>query len=551
MKFSRKARRITRPGVAFQPNLIEGTDLIAKLARGTLGPLARSVMVEATTRSSTPEVLDDAGTLARRVVQIGDPVADTGAMLMRHALWRMRELHGDGAATTAVIAQTLIREAARACAAGAHPSLLREALTTVLAAALEALSAAARPVSGGAQGNATLAAVARAMSADTELRDAIVQAVDIVGADGAIKIVPNQPCSIMMEFIEGAMWDIGLQAPGFSKTLGKSLTRLEDAAVVVMRGALNSAEAAISGLKRLADARITRVLIVSDKLGDDAQKVMLQIHHRGVMELMPVRAPFTGAEALQAVQDIAVLTGATELAVGEDVADAAFARLDPGFAGSARRVWADEGRFGIVAGARQPEVLRAHIAVLRRRIAQEVDSTNLDKLRARLGRLYGGMALIRVGAPTVKAGEARRDEAARMAKALQAALTQGVLAGGGAALVHIADAVEALPVHVPHDALTWRWASSMLAAALRAPLYAIAANAGHDPTHARAQLVNAAQHEVFDVRSGVRADMHAAGVIDALEMLRSALRIAVSTAVMTFTTDAVILRKNPPTGAQP
>lgn len=539
-----------------QPDLQPGFDAVAKLARGTLGPLARTVVVENNSRAGTPEVLDDAGQLARRLVQLADPIDDAGAMLLRHALWRMRELRGDGAATTAVIAQKLTSEAHRAIAAGAHPSLLRDALNAEVAIGLEHLRNMGSPIGGGTAGRETLRAVAAAMCGDVELRDALTTAVDIVGADGLIKIVPNDARGVINEFIEGAMWEAGWHSAAYANAPGAKRARLEDAAVIVMAGALTSVEAALNGLKRLVEAGHTRILIVSDKFGDEVEQLFVQARHRTVAEIVAVRTPFMDAEAMQAREDIALLTGATVLNAGfTSSADIAFAAIDPGHLGSARRIWATDERFGIIAGGRDPGALRTAIALVKRQLAAESDTDKLERLRARLGRLYGGMALIRVGAISASHGTARRDQANRVARALQGALSQGVVAGGGAALARVAAQLSATDDRrqtvAGRPSIEQRWARTMLIAALRAPFNAILDNAGIDPTAPLAETSRAAADRVFDVRTGASANMHDAAAVDTLETLCDALRIAVSAAIMSFTTDALVLHKTPATSSNP
>lgn len=547
MSTNNRLRSDPRPGVIFHPGLLAGIDTIANMVRGTLGPLARTVAVSGNFRTDTPEILDDAGIVARRVIQIGDPVADAGAMMMRHALWRVRELHGDGAATTAMIAQTMAHGAVRAVSAGVHPTLMREALTKSGKLAITALRACSEHIRGGSAGRETLRAVAQAMCQDAELCDALTMAVDLVGADGGITIVANEPRTIFSEFIEGSMWETGVLAPGFSHEPGKNMVRLDDAAVVVLAGTLNSAEAVLDGLRGLIDSGRPRVLLVVQGLSDEARQVMLQIQHRGMANLLPVKAPYLEGEAMVALEDICVLTGATQLNTGDTSADDAFARMAPAQAGSARRVWADDKRFGIVAGARNPHLMRERIALLKRQLDTETHTDMLEKLRGRLGRLYGGLAMIRVGAATMKAGSVRRDQAERMARALQSVLSSGVVAGGGAALARVAATLEqSAPV-----ALEARWARDIMAGALRAPLRVIAENAGYDPTLSMHSMTHAAADAVFDVRTGMNAGMRAAGVIDSVETLCSAIRVATSTVAMAVTTDALVLRKAPPTSAFP
>ncbi len=542
---SAKKNTIARPAVCFHPDLLSGIDIIANLARGTLGPLAHTVAVEANSRTSTPEILDDAGTLARRVVQIGDPVADAGAMMMRHALWRMRELHGDGAATTSAVIHAMAHEGFRAVAAGAHPALLRGEVERATHAAIDAVRTHVIRIPGGKVGREMLRAVARAICPDAELREALTLAVEIVGEDGGISVVPNEARAILSEFVEGAMWNFGVHAPGFSKEPGKTMVRLSDASVVVLQGALNSAEAVLEGLKRLHDAGLSRIMIVTDKVGEQAQQMLLQAQHHSVAALLPVKAPFHDGEAMLALEDIAVLTGATVLHTGDIEADSAFARIDAAQVGFARRVWADDKRFGIIGGNRDPRALRSVIARVRRQRAEATNTDDIAKHRDRLGRLHGGLALMRVGAATATAGVARRDQANRLAQTLQTALRSGVVAGGGATLARVALTVTG------GESLEGIWAKRIVTAGLRAPLSVIAANAGFESTLALDAVEHAERNIAFDVRSGQLAEIQTAGIIDPVETLCSALAIAASTTVMAMTTDALVLRKTPPHSTQP
>jgi chaperonin GroEL len=537
-------RSNTRPAIVFQPRLVDGIDTLAALVRGTLGPLARAVAVENNSRGGTPEVLDDAGLLAQRVIQLADPVADAGAMLLRGALLRMRELHGDGAATTAVITHVLVREAVRALAAGAHPSPLRDAVQTLSGQALTLLRAEATPIGGGSAGRETLRAVAAAMCADSALRDALTEAVDVVGAEGEIKIVPNDGRAIDSEFVEGAVWDAGWQSAVYANEPGRKVGRIEDAAVIALSGGLTSPEAALDGLKTLVDAGCTRIFLVADACSDGVTQLFNQANQRGLATIVAARAPFVGAEGIEALEDIAALTGATVLSAGQAAADTAFARIDPAQLGAVRRAWVNDTRFGLIAGTRDAVVLRTRIAQLRRQIADEADAERLTRMRARLGRLIGGSALIRVGAVSAAYGNTRRDLAARTARALQGALVQGVVAGGGATLLRTAARLQ--PPGAARNAATLeqRWAHAMLTRALREPARVILDNAGVDPALILAALEQADADQVFDARRGAITAMRTAGVVDPLETLCDAVRIAVSTAVMAFTTDALVLRKS-------
>lgn len=546
----RKSQPPARPGVVFDHDSSAGISLLANAVRGTLGPTPRMVAVERMSRDHTPEIMDDAGTLARRLLQLPDPRDDAGALLLRQALWRQRETCGDGAATLAVIAEAMAHAALRARVAGAHPMLLRQGIEAAAAAAIAELRRRATPIPGGARGREMLRAVAASLCQDVDLRNALVEVVEVIGAEAGVLVQAYEGGGIVREFVEGSMFEGGWITPGFNAVPGKQLDRAEDVAVVVVHGKINHTQSIIQGLARIHAAGHKTVALVVDGLGDDGKQILTQIHHRGMIRILPLRITKAGPELMLAFQDLCVLTGAS-LLYGEDptLADAAFAQISPQHIGSARRVWADDKRFGVIAGARDAASIRAAIVQLRAKLAatSTTDTEELKALRLRLGRLNGGLGILRVGAFTQQAGEQRRDEANRLARALQTALACGVVAGGGAELARIGAALPP-PADMGFDAaLGYR----LVADALAAPLRTIAENAGRDPSPVQLAVRKASTSTVFDARSGELRDMLAASVIDSVDVLVSVVQLAASVAAMSVTTDALVLRRQPPTSANP
>jgi chaperonin GroEL len=494
--------------------------------------------------------MDDAGTLARRLLQLPDPRDDAGALLLRQALWRQRETCGDGAATLAVIAEAMAHAALRARVAGAHPMLLRQGIEAAAAAAIAELHRRATPIPGGARGREMLRAVAASLCQDVDLRNALVEVIEVIGAEAGVLVQAYEGGGIVREFVEGSMFEGGWITPGFNAVPGKQLDRAEDVAVVVVHGKINHTQSIIQGLARIHAAGHKTVALVVDGLGDDGKQILTQIHHRGMIRILPLRITKAGPELMLAFQDLCVLTGAS-LLYGEDptLADAAFAQISPQHIGSARRVWADDKRFGVIAGTRDAASIRAAIAQLRAKLAatSTTDTEELKALRLRLGRLNGGLGILRVGAFTQQAGEQRRDEANRLARALQTALACGVVAGGGAELARIGAALQP-PADMGFDAaLGYR----LVADALAAPLRTIAENAGRDPSPVQVAVRKASSSTVFDARSGELRDMLAASVVDSVDVLVSVVQLAASVAAMSVTTDALVLRRQPPTSANP
>jgi chaperonin GroEL len=552
MKQSKPTQATTRPAVIFQPALLDGINLIAETVKPTLGPLPRFVAIEANMRDRPPELLDDAGTIARRIVQVADPAADAGAMMLRHALWRMHEQCGDGSATMAVIAQALMQQAAKAVAAGAHPALLRRGIDQGIERAVQSLHAQAIRLPGGRQGRELLASLAKSLCHDDELRDVLVEIVDIAGADGAIQVVNNDGRRVDREYVEGAMWESPWLTGGFATDAAQKIGRIEDASVVLLDGKLDTAANALTGLKRLHDLGVSSIVVIAGDIADEAKAVFIQAKLSGMFKILPIKAPGFDAKRAVALQDIAALTGARVLF--ED--GAGFARLSQEDLGEVRRAWATAKQFGLIGGRRDPAALRASVASVRAKIEDTTDLSEINDLRQRLGRLCGGLAIVRVGAATSKMQDARKDEAIRLARAMQMAARRGMIAGGGAALFRAGKDVRAHVQADEHADADMVWGMRCVARALEAPLAVIAANAGFDSPDIVGQVRVAQRNGAgdghgFDARRGEVTDMRAAGILDSAETVERALRIAGSLAGMAITTDAVVLHRKPQMSTNP
>jgi chaperonin GroEL len=534
-----------RPAVVFQPNLLAGINLIADAVKPTLGPLPRFVGVEANMRDRAPELLDDAGTIGRRIVQIGDPVADVGAMMMRHALWRMREQCGDGSATTAVIAQALLQQAAKAVAAGAHPAQLRAGIERGIEQAASAINQQAIRLPGGKRGRDLLTALAKTLCHDDELSSVLVEIVDIAGADGSIQVVNNDGRRIDREYVEGAMWESPWLTTGFATDALQTIARIQDAAVVVLDGKLDTAANMVEGLRRLHALGHTRLAIIAGEITDEAKGIIIQARLSNMFQIVPIKAPGYDVKRAVAMQDIAALTGAQVLfGDGKGFADVAVSDV-----GAVRRAWATAKQFGLIGGQRDPAALRQSIAAVRTRIEETANLDDITELRARLGRLCGGIAIVRVGAVTSKVQEARKDEAIRLSRALQMAVRGGLVAGGGAALFTAANALKGGEGDIA-------WGMRCVARSLEAPLATIAENAGYDGREVVADVRSARRAAPqtpygFDVRRGEVANMIEAGILDSAEVTERAVRVAGSLAAMTITTDVVVHHRKPQVSTNP
>ena len=536
---------IVRPAVVFSPNLLAGINAIANLVKPTLGPRPRMVAMERTSRGRAPELLDDAATLARRIVQLPHATDDVGAMMLRHALWRMHELVGDGAATTAVLAQALVQHASKAAAAGANPMQLRHGIEAGINLACEALRAQAQPVSGSPRARKLLTALVRSTCSDEELAERLAEAVTYAGPDAYIEIMNHEPRRIDRDYVEGSLWEAPWHNANFSTDKARTITRMEDAAFVIVESKIESAEHALEGMKRLHEMGFRKVAIMVGEVSEDAMNFFNTAHHRGLMQLALIKSPGFDANRAMNLQDISALTGARML-MGDGQA---FAHVQAEDVGLVRRLWVNDKKAGLIGGNRDSLALRVNIKKVRADIESLKDLDRLTDLRKRLGRLTGSWVILRVGGVTNGHAEARQDEARRLVRALQTAVRGGVVAGGGAALLAcqpaLNRAIKTSKDEADPMAFDYQMGLASVQAALAAPLTTILQNAGHEASPWVWQIRKAGLPHGFDVKTETMVNMFDAGIVDSAEVLERALRNAGSMAVMAVTTEVVIHHKKP------
>ncbi len=541
---------VSRPSVVFNPNLLDGINVIADLVKPTLGPLPRLVAMERSmSRDRAPELLDDAATLARRIVQLPHPTQDVGAMMLRHALWRMHEVVGDGAATTAVLAQALMQHAVKAVAAGANAMMLRHGIEAGINAACSALKQQAQPVTGSPRARALLNSLVHSICPDDELAERLAEAVTFAGPDAYIEVLNHEPRRIDRDYVEGSLIETAWHNANFATDKGRTITRMDDVPFVIVETRIDSAEQVIAGLQRINELGHTKVAIMVDAISEEAMNCFNTVHHRGAMQIALIKSPGSDAIRPLNLQDIAALTGA-RLVMGDGAGFAAITAEDLGFV---RRLWVNDKKLGLIGGNRDSLTLRTQIAIVRKEIEGLHDLNRLPELRKRLGRLTSSWVMLRVGGTTSGQAEARQDQARRLVRALQMAVRSGVVAGGGAALVACQAGLKHEEAKKRRKELQTLGASELdyemgwqcVGKALAAPMTAILQNAGHDASPILVRVRAAGAPCGFDVTTKTIVNMFDAGVVDSVEVLERALRNAGSMAAMAITTDAVVHRRKP------
>lgn len=541
------SRKSYQPGLVFQPyaqeNIKRGLNTLVSAIRPTLGPTARTVAVTSLIENkNTPEVLDDGGIIARRVIELHRRDADVGAMLARALICRQNERLGDGSATTAVLLQAIYNGGLHYLAAGGNAMRLRYHLERALEKALAALDEQTYFVEGKRQ----LALVAESICHDAQLAKLLGEIFDIIGAYGQLDIRKDHGRSLRREYIEGMAWNSGV----FSRDMIRNQTDLqtvyEEPALVLVDSKVQDPRHIMPMLEIAVDQKIKRLILVAADMSAEAiAGIMMANGKLKNFQVMAVRGPgANGDERAAAFEDIAIATGAKTLVevTGLSLKDVTF-----GHFGRARRGWASPHNFGIIGGKGDPRQLRQHIRRLQNWLEQSADPPAREALQKRIGRLLGGSATLWVGGASKIEIDQQKTLAEKTASAMRAAVSGGVLPGGGMAYMNCRQALaaQASASAEPDQRATER----ILHDALAEPARAIFENAGYEPGEVLARLSQASNGCGFDVLSGAIAE--GGKLLDSATVMKAALRNAVLTAGMMLTIDVMVHHQSPEIARQP
>jgi chaperonin GroEL len=514
-----------------------GIDQLVSAIRPTLGPLPRYV-VNTTAQNDRPELLDNGAVIARRIFQIRDRQADVGAMYLRNLLWHLHETTGDGTATAAVLFQAIYSGGVRYIAAGGSAMRLRQHLEAGARLTLELLDGRTRQVAG----RAPLARLAETIGADAELSEALGEIFDIIGPYGRLEIRAGRARHLERRYVEGSYWNGPLCSPHMVTDIARQRAALEDAAVLISDLEIHESRELVPALEAALATGARALLLVVRELSEQARALLLMPANRERLLVAAAKTPGADVTSIrEALQDLAALAGGRPLL--KDAGDK-LEMVRPEDLGQARRAWADAEYFGIVGGRGDPAQLRQHVAALRAAYARAGDARDRQRILARLGKLLGGTAELWVGGLSPAAVELRKELAARTAEALRGAVRDGVLPGGGVALL---DCVPALKqrrdaAEEPEE----RAAYQVLLQAFEAPARALFQNAGHDPSATLARVLHAGPGHGFDVVRREVVDMAQAGILDSAAVVRAAVEGAVRSAALALTIDVLVHRANPP-----
>jgi chaperonin GroEL len=503
-----------------------GVNKLADAVKVTLGPKGRNVVLEK--MAGAPMITNDGVSIAQEI-HLPDPFENMGAHLVREVASQTSDVVGDGTTTATVLAQAMVREGMARIAAGANPMLLRHGIEDAADRVLDELSRMASPV-GSKDELAYVASIAA--NNDPKIGAVIAEALDAVGRDGVITVEDSPAFGLDLEFVEGFQWDFGYISPYFVIDSERMEVVFEDALILLTNLTISTIQLLMPVLEQVMHAP-RPLVIVAENVDGPALGTLITNARHGTFQSVAVRAPGFGHRRLNNLQDIAALTGGEVIAKdsGMKLENTRLARL-----GRARKVIVTEEVTTILGGAGAEEGISARITQIRAELERAENERDRDHLKERLARLAGRVAVIHVGAATgVELKEKTRRTEGALA-ATRAAVEEGILPGGGVALVNAERVLDPSNGNIAEQAL----GAEIVRAALSEPLRWIASNAGHDGDAVVDRVRTLAPGSGLDALTGQYGEMIAAGVIDAAKVTRSALQNAVSIAALLLTTEVLV-----------
>ena len=506
-----------------------GMNKLADAVRVTLGPKGRNVVLEK--KWGAPTITNDGVSIAKEI-ELEDPYERIGAELVKEVAKKTDDVAGDGTTTATVLAWTMVREGLRNVAAGANPMSLKKGIEAAVAAAIESIKALAKEVDSKEQ----IAQVASISAADPEIGRMISEAIDKVGKDGVITVEESQTFGMEMDLVEGMRFDKGYISPYFATDMDRMEASLDDAYVLFVSSKITNVRDLLPVLEKVMQSGRPLVIIAEDVEGE-ALATLVVNKIRGTFKSVAVKAPGFGDRRKAMLQDMAILTG------GQVISEEVGLKLENvtlDLLGRAKRVIITKDETTIVEGAGAEDDIKGRI----NQIKTEIDNTDSDydreKLQERLAKLSGGVAVLKVGAATEVELKEKKHRIEDAVSTTKAAIEEGVVPGGGVALLRAQTAVEKAAAALSGDEAT---GARMVARSLEGPLKQIAENAGLEGGVVVEKVKGLTGSQGLNAATGEYEDLVKLGVIDAAKVTRSALQNAASIAALFLTTEAVIADK--------
>ncbi len=520
LQFNEEARRALEAGV----------DKLANVIKVTLGPKGRNVVLEK--KWGSPTITNDGYTIAKEI-EVDDPFENMGAQLAKEVATKTNDVAGDGTTTATVLAQAMVHEGLRNVAAGANPMELRRGIADAVEKVVESIQDSSVAIK--STDKEKIAFVASNSAADSAVGDKLAEAMAKVGGEGVITVEDSQTFGIDLEFTEGMQFDKGFISPYFITDADRQEAVLEDAYILVVNQKITSVQDLLPVLEKVMQGG-KPLMVIAEDLEGEALATLVVNKIRGTFPSVAVKAPGFGERRKAMLQDIAILTGAT--VISEEVG----LKLDGvtvDMLGKARKVVATKDDTTIVEGDGTKADVEARIKQIRREIENSDSDWDREKLNERLAKLAGGVAVIKVGAATEVELKEKKHRIEDAIQATKAAVEEGIVAGGGVALLRAQDAVEKMRGGTD-DEKTGR---ALVVKALEEPIRQIAYNAGYEGGVIVEKVRELTGNMGFNAATGEYEDLIKSGIADPAKVTRSTVQNAASIAAMLITTEALIAEK--------
>ncbi|MDQ0317454.1 chaperonin GroEL [Amorphus orientalis] len=520
VKFSTSAR----------DKMLKGVDTLANAVKVTLGPKGRNVVIEKS--FGAPRITKDGVTVAKEI-ELEDKFENMGAQMVREVASKTNDLAGDGTTTATVLAQAIVREGAKAVTAGMNPMDLKRGIDTAVEAIVADLKARAKDISS----NSEIAQVGTiSANGDTEVGQFLAEAMEKVGNEGVITVEEAKSLETELEVVEGMQFDRGYLSPYFVTDAEKMRVELEDPYILIHEKKLSNLQAILPVLEAVVQSG-RPLLIIAEDVEGEALATLVVNKLRGGLKVAAVKAPGFGDRRKAMLQDIAVLTGGT--VVSEDVG-IKLENVTVDMLGRAKKISITKDETTVVDGVGEKADIEARVAQIKAQIEETTSDYDREKLQERLAKLAGGVAVIRVGGATEVEVKEKKDRVDDALHATRAAVEEGIVPGGGVALLRATKALEALkPANADQKA-----GIEMVRKAIQAPARQIAQNAGEDGSVIVGKILeNADAAFGWNAQSGEYGDLYKMGIIDPTKVVRTALQDAASVASLLITTEAMVAEK--------
>ena len=527
-KYGEEARR----------SLEKGVDTLADAVKITLGPKGRNVVLDK--KFGAPLITNDGVTIAKEI-ELEDAFENMGAQLVKEVSVKTNDVAGDGTTTAALLAQTIIREGMKNIAAGANPMVLKKGIAKATEYTVEELKKISKPI----ESKTAIAQVASVSAGDEEIGTLLSDAFEKVGKDGVITIDESKTMKTELSVVEGMQFDRGYASPYMMTNPDKMDAVLEDPLILITDKKISVFQDLLPVLEQVVKSG-RGLFIIAEEVEGEALTALVLNKLKGAIKCVAVKAPGYGDRRKAMLEDIAILTGATVISsdLGYEIKDATLDML-----GSAKMVQVDKDNTTIVDGAGDPALIKQRVAAIQHQIAESTSDYDKEKLQERLAKLSGGVAVVRVGAATEVEMKERKLRIEDALAATRAAVEEGIVPGGGIALLSVSDKVTAYANTFSGDEKT---GALIIAKALTAPIKQIAENAGVDGGVIVDNVLRAKKANFgYDALKNEFCDLVEKGILDPTKVTRSALQNAASVSSTLLTTEVIVADKPEPAPAMP